>query len=85
MGISVIQTGEFVEDMVSPDVLTVDSRTGSSTLIGAPVTNGRLFLAVAKDAGGSKEFRDLEPLTGRNGWWSLDWGSQDTPGEPRFR
>ena len=74
MGTSVILTGEFAEDMVSPDVLTVDSRTGSSTLNGAPAKTGRLFLAVAVDAGGSDEFRERDPLAvrgpsaDRNGW-----------------
>ena len=68
MGTSVIVTGEFTEDMVSPEVLTVDSWIGSSTLNGAPATYGRLFLAVSVCAGGSERFRDREPLTGRNGW-----------------
>ena len=74
MGTSVILTGEFTEDMVSPDVLTVDSWTGSSTLKGAPATNCRLFLAVAVDVGGSDEFRERDPLAvrgplaDRNGW-----------------
>ena len=65
---SVILTGEFTEDKVSPDVLAVDSWTGSSTLNGAPATTGRLFRAVAVDVGGSDEFRERDPLTDRNGW-----------------
>ena len=71
---SVILNGEFTEDKVSPDVLTTDSWTGSSTLNGAPATRGRLFLAVAVDPGGSDEFRERDPLAARgpladrNGW-----------------
>ena len=55
-GMSVICTGEFADDMVSPDVLTVDSWTASSTLKGAPATICLRFLVV--DTGGAEEFRD---------------------------
>ncbi len=68
MGASVILAGELVGEMVSPDVLTVDSRTGSRTLSGAPATSGRLFLAVTVGVGGSDEFRERDPPTGRNVW-----------------
>ena len=55
-GTSVIRIGEFADDNVSPDVLTVDSWTVSSTLKGAPAIISLRFLDV--DAGGSEEFRE---------------------------
>ena len=64
---SVILTGELVDDKVSPDVLTADSRTESSTLNGAPATCSCLFLAVTVGVGCPDELRERAPLAGRSG------------------
>ena len=63
-GTSAIRTGEFADDMVSPDVLTVDFWTASSIRKGAPATNCRFLVG---DAGGSEEFRERDSPAGRNG------------------
>ena len=64
---SVILTGEFTEDIVSADVLSAVSRTGSSTVNMAPAVVGRLFRAEVETVGCPDELRERDPLAGRSG------------------